>query len=34
MVHPESGGISGPGPAFRQFVSIGDEIARTVAACL
>jgi hypothetical protein len=27
MVHPESGGISGPGPAFRQFASIGAEIA-------
>jgi superfamily I DNA/RNA helicase len=27
MVHPESGGMSGPGPAFRQFASIGDEIA-------
>ncbi len=27
MVQPESGGISGPGPAFRQFASIGDEIA-------
>ena|GEM_PF-2112416 len=26
MVQPESGGISGPGPAFRQFASIGDEI--------
>ena len=26
-VHPESGGISGPGPAFRQFASIGKEIA-------
>ncbi|MEO8615132.1 MAG: 3'-5' exonuclease, partial [Luteolibacter sp.] len=27
MVHPESGGMSGPGPAFRQFASIGGEIA-------
>lgn len=27
IVQPESGGISGPGPAFRQFASIGDEIA-------
>jgi len=27
MIRPESGGISGPGPAFRQFASIGDEIA-------
>lgn len=27
MVLPETGGISGPGPAFRQFENIGDEIA-------
>ncbi len=27
MVLPESGGASGPGPAFRHFASIGDEIA-------
>ncbi len=27
MIQPESGGASGPGPAFRQFASIGDEIA-------
>lgn len=27
MVQPETGGASGPGPAFRQFASIGDEIA-------
>ena len=27
MVQPESGGMSGPGPAFRQFASIGEEIA-------
>jgi hypothetical protein len=27
MVHPESGGMSGPGPAFRQFASASGEIA-------
>jgi superfamily I DNA/RNA helicase len=27
MIQPETGGASGPGPAFRQFASIGDEIA-------
>ena len=27
VVLPETGGISGPGPAFRQFEHIGDEIA-------
>lgn len=27
VVLPETGGISGPGPAYRQFESIGDEIA-------
>ena len=27
MVLPETGGASGPGPAFRQFETIGDEIA-------
>ena len=27
MILPETGGGSGPGPAFRQFASIGDEIA-------
>lgn len=27
MIQPESGGASGPGPAFRQFASIGDEIS-------
>jgi hypothetical protein len=29
MILPETGGASGPGPAFRQFASIGDEIAYT-----
>ncbi len=29
MIQPETGGASGPGPAFRQFASIGDEIAYT-----
>lgn len=27
MIQPETGGISGPSPAFKQFASIGDEIA-------
>jgi len=27
MVHPETGGASGPGPAFRQFATLNDEIA-------
>ncbi len=27
MIQPETGDSSGPGPAFRQFESIGDEIA-------
>ena len=27
MLQPETGGASGPGPAFRQFASLGDEIA-------
>ena len=27
MIQPETGGASGPGPDFRQFASIGDEIA-------
>lgn len=27
MVLPETGGISGPGPAYRQFENIGEEIA-------
>jgi superfamily I DNA/RNA helicase len=27
MIQPETGGASGPGPAFRQFASLGDEIA-------
>lgn len=27
MIQPETGGASGPGPAFRQFASICDEIA-------
>lgn len=27
MIQPETGGGTGPGPAFRQFASIGDEIA-------
>lgn len=27
MIQPETGGASGRGPAFRQFASIGDEIA-------
>lgn len=27
MIQPETGGASGPGPAFRQFACIGDEIA-------
>lgn len=26
-VHPETGGASGPGPAFRQFATLNDEIA-------
>lgn len=30
MVLPETGGASGPGPAFRQFETIGDEIAYAV----
>jgi superfamily I DNA and RNA helicase len=30
MVLPETGGASGPGPAFRQFENIGDEIAYAV----
>ena len=29
MIQPDTGGASGPGPAFRQFASIGDEIAYT-----
>jgi hypothetical protein len=29
MILPESGGASGPGPVFRQFANIGDEIAYT-----
>lgn len=29
MIQPETGGASGPVPAFRQFDSIGDEIAYT-----
>lgn len=29
MIQPETGGASGPGPAFRQFASIGDEITYT-----
>jgi hypothetical protein len=27
MIQPETGGMSGPSPAFKQFASIGDEIA-------
>jgi superfamily I DNA/RNA helicase len=27
MVHPETGGTSGPGPAFRQFATLNEEIA-------
>jgi superfamily I DNA/RNA helicase len=30
MIVPETGGTSGPGPAFRQFETIGDEIAYAV----
>lgn len=30
MIQPETGGASGPGPAFRQFANIGDEIAYSV----
>jgi hypothetical protein len=30
MIQPETGGASGPGPAFRQFASIGDEISYAV----
>ncbi len=30
MIQPESGGISGPGPAFRQFVSIDEEISYAI----
>jgi superfamily I DNA/RNA helicase len=33
MIRPETGGASGPGPAFRQFSSIGDEIDYT-ARCI